>query len=338
LSSLDIGIDLGTCTIIAGTQQRGVVVREPSVMAVNAKTDEVIDIGESVYHMIGRTPDTIRIVRPVEDGVVSNFKMTETLMWHLIGKVSRNHLIKPRVIVCVPSVISGVESQAVIDAAAYAGARQVYLIEEPVAAAIGAGIDLSKPQGNLIVDIGGGTSDVAVLSLGGVVCKNSTRVAGRTFDNEIIRHMRSRHNLLIGEKTAEAVKIEIGEVFQSHRDQAMDVKGRNLVTGLPTRVALHSDELYPEMHEIALQIAAGVQNVLERTPPELVGDIKQNGIILTGGGALIGGFAPLLEERIGVTVRIAENAVDSVVLGTIQSFRYLGTLFDGFVRTSTHTH
>ena len=338
MSSLDIGIDLGTSTIIAGTPGRGIVVREPSVVAVNTNTGGVIDIGEKAYGMIGRTPAHIKVIRPVEDGVVSNFSMTEATMRYLMQKVSRNHLIKPRVIVCIPSQITGVESQSVIDATVAAGARQVYLIEEPIAAAIGAGLDISRPQGHLIVDIGGGTADIAVLSLNGVVCKRSLRVAGRSFDEEIIRFMRARHNLLIGEKTAEQVKIEIAAVGKSPENLETEVKGRGLLTGLPTKVKIATADLYDGLTEIVLQIVLATQNVLERTPPELVGDIKQNGLVMTGGGSLLRGMSNLLEERLGVCANIADDAVESVAAGTIMAFSRLEGLFDGFVRPSTHRH
>ena len=338
MSSLDIGVDLGTSSIIAGTPGRGILLREPSVVAVDSHSGEVIVIGQKAYDMIGRTPASIKTILPVEDGVVSNFSMTEAIMRYTMQSVSRNHLIKPRVIVCIPSQITGVESQSVIDATVSAGARQVYLIEEPIAAAIGAGLNISKPKGHLIVDIGGGTTDVAVLSLNGVVCKRSLRVAGRTFDEAIIRHMRNKHNLLVGEKTAEQVKIEIGSVHHQYENRQISVKGRGLVNGLPTKINITTSELYEELTEIALQIAQTVQNVLERTPPELVGDIKQAGLVMTGGGSLLCGLNRLLEDRLGVEANIAGDAIQSVALGTIQAFSQLEGLFDGFTRPSTHRH
>ena len=337
MASLDIGIDLGTCTTVAAGRD-GEIIREPSILAIRTKTGEILDVGENVYHMLGRTHNNIRIVKPIADGVVSDYRMTEALIRHMLGKICKNQLIKPRVIVCVPSVITSVESQSVIDATVAAGARQVYLIEEPVAAAIGAGIDISRPEGNLIVDIGGGTCDIAVLSLGGVVCKHSMRVAGSAFDNTIIRHMRTEHNMLVGEKTAEATKFAVGSVWHGSEDLVYDVKGRNLLTGLPTKVAISRSELMGGLSEVAMQIAQAVQSVLERTPPELVGDIKSNGLVLTGGSALINGMDNLLTKAIGVNAYLASDAVDCVAKGTVKSFGFLGTLFDGFVHPATHVH
>jgi rod shape-determining protein MreB len=338
LASLDIGIDLGTSNIIASDSGRGVIVSEPSVVALHRDTGKVLSIGKAVYRMIGRTPENIQVVRPLQDGVISDFAMTEVLIRHVLGQISQNQLVKPRVILCVPSSITNVESQAVIDAAVSAGARKVYLIEEPVAAAIGAGLNISKPHGNLIVDVGGGTCDIAVLSLGGIVCKSSLKVAGNRFDDAIARHMRSTYNMLIGERTAEAIKIEIGSVWQECEDKATYAKGRDLLTGLPKKVLVHRSEFMPCLLEPAEAIVRAVQGVFERTPPELVGDIRTSGIVLTGGGALLGGLDLLLERGTKVPVRIAERAMECVAIGTARSFDYLDKLFDGFVHTSTHVH
>ena len=336
--ALDIGIDLGTSTILASDAERKVVIKEPSVVAVDTRTRKVLDIGENVYHMIGRTPDKIQVVRPLKDGVIADYAMTEALIRHLMQRISNNRLIKPRVIVCIPSITTGVEAQSVIDATVAAGTRQVYLIEEPVAAALGAGIDITKPNGNMVVDIGGGTADIAVLSLGGVVCKASIKTAGQAFDAAIIKYMRGQYNLLIGEKTAEDIKMGIGSVYLGGENPTMEAKGRNLLTGLPTKVTVSQQELYPYLHEVALQIVKEVQGVMEKTPPELVADIRDNGLVMTGGGALLGGLDELLEERITVRARLADNVVECVSLGTIKGFDYLGTLFDGFIRSSTHSH
>jgi rod shape-determining protein MreB len=314
------------------------MVREPSVVAVRPKTHEIIAIGESAYSMIGRTNHSVEVVRPIEDGVISDYRMAQLLLKHLIGKVTHNHLLKPRVICCVPSVLSGVESQSVIDAGIHAGARQICLIDEPVAAALGAGMNIEKAEGCMVVDIGGGTSDFAVLSLGGVVCKHSVRVAGSDFDEAIIRHMRQRHSILIGEKSAEETKIAIGGISSEDENREAYVKGRNLVTGLPAKALVSTAELYPELRAIALEIISGIQATLERTPPELVGDIQQNGLVMTGGGALLEGFCRLVTKRIGVDVRIADNAADCAALGTMKSFKYLGRPFDGFVRMSSRAH
>lgn len=338
MAALDIGIDLGTSTILAGYSAKGVMIREPSVVAVNKKTGKVLAIGDQVYKMIGRTPDHIRIVRPLSDGVISDYKMTGVLIRYVLKRIVKNQLLKPRLIICVPSTTTGVESQSVIDSAVEAGARQVFLIEEPVAAAIGADIDISRPNGNMILDIGGGTSDAAVLSLRGVVCKTSVKIAGRTFDDTITRYVRGTYNLLIGEKTAEEVKMRIGSVWECDGEAEMTVKGRDILTGLPGKVTVTRTELIPSLREVAEQILQAAQSVLERTPPELVGDIRTNGIVLTGGGALLGGMGDFIGNGTKVKARIADNPVDCVALGTARSFSYLGELFDGFLETSSHIH
>jgi len=256
----------------------------------------------------------------------------------MLKKACRNALVKPRVAVCVPSGITNVESQAVISATVSAGARKVYLIEEPVAAAIGAGIDLSRPNGNLIVDIGGGTTDIAVLSLNGIVSKSSIRIAGNAFDRALVKHMRKAYNMLMGEKTAEQVKMEIGSVNLDSENIATDAKGRDLITGLPKKVKLRRNETIPILLETAEGIVRAIQGVLERTPPELVGDIQRNGLVLTGGGALLSGMDQFLEKRTKVKCIIAENPRDCVAIGTAKSFQYLDKLYDGFVTPSTHTH
>lgn len=338
MAYLDIGIDLGTTTIIANDAGRNIVITEPALVAVDRRKDTILAIGAEVYKMVGRTPEYIEVMHPLQDGVISDFKMTEILIRHLLQRMCSNQLVKPRVIVCVPSEITGVESQAVIDSAVRAGARSVYLIEEPVAAAIGAGIDLSKPNGNMVVDIGGGTCDIAVLSLNGIVCKASLKVAGQKFDASLIKYMRSRYNLLVGERIAEQVKIEIGSVDPDAEDMETDIKGRDLVTGLPRKITIRRSELYPVFHEIAESIVHAVQGVMERTPPELVGDIHSNGIVLTGGGALIHGLDGMMERGTRAPTRIAENALECVAIGTAKSFAYVGKLYDGLVEQPTHRH
>jgi len=338
MASLDIGIDLGTSTILAGNPSRGVIVREPSVVAVNKRTSKVIAVGHEVYKMIGRTPDHIDVVRPMRDGVISDYKMTGVLIKYILNKINRNHLIRPRLIICVPSTVTGVESQSVIDAAVEAGARQAYLIEEPVAAALGAGLDITKPVGNMIVDIGGGTSDVAVLSLKGVVCKVSVKTAGNTFDEAIAKYIRHNYNLLIGEKTAEEIKMEIGSVWDGDPDIETYAKGRDLVSGLPGKIKVTRKELVPYLREIAGVILSAAQNALERTPPELVGDIRTNGIVMTGGGALISGLDRFISKGTKVDTYIADNPVECVAIGTSKAFAYLGKLFDGFLDTASHIH
>lgn len=338
MASLDIGIDLGTCTIIANDSTRETVIHEPSVVAVDNRSGKVVDIGGKVYDMIGRTPAYIDVVHPLRDGVISDFKMTEVLIKHMLRKISNSQLVKPRVTLCVPSVITNVESQAVIDATVNAGARKVYLIEEPVAAAIGAGIDLSKPDGNLIVDIGGGTCDIAVLSLNGIVCKSSIKLAGNSFDELITRFVRTKYNLLIGARTAERIKIEIGSVYEGSPEAVTEARGRDLITGLPRRITLRRSETLPVLQEPMEMILRAVVGVLEKTPPELVGDIRSNGLVLTGGGSLLTGLDQVLEIGTKVPTRIAEYPTECVAIGAAQSFQYLGKLYDGFVHTSTHTH
>lgn len=340
MAHLDIGIDLGTATVIANDAARNTVIVEPALVAVDTRKggDKVIAIGEEVYDMVGRTPDYIRVVHPLRDGVISDFKMTEIIIRHMIQRIGGSRMVKPRVSICVPSGTTPVESQAVIDAAVSAGARSVYLIEEPVAAAIGAGIDLARPDGNLIVDIGGGTTDIAVLSLNGIVCKTSIRQAGNRFDEAIIKYMRGAHSLLVGDKKAEKLKIEIGSVDPDAPAMEAVVKGRDLIGGLPKGLRVTRSELYPFMREIADGIVAAVHGVLEITPPELIGDIHTNGIILTGGGALLDGLDRILQQSTRVGTRIADNPKECVAIGTAKSFEYLGKLYDGFVVPSTHHH
>ncbi len=338
MASLDIGIDLGTSTVVGADSVRGIVLREPAVIAVDTRSGKVRSIGTDVYKMIGRTPGHIQVIRPLEGGVISDYHMTEVLMRYLLQKMCSNALVKPRLAICVPGGITGVESQAVVKAAVAAGARNVYLIEEPVAAAIGAGVDISRPNGNLIVDIGGGTTDIAVLSLNGIVCKTSLKTAGNEFDQILMKYIRSTYNLLIGEKTAEQIKQEIGTVIENSENCFMDVKGRDLLSGMPKKILVERKETCQVLQDAAMTIVRAVQGVLERTPPELVGDIQKNGLILTGGGALLDGLCPLLEKNTKVSAQIAENPQDCVALGTGKSFQYLDKLFDGFLHMSTHRH
>jgi rod shape-determining protein MreB len=335
MPTLDIGIDLGTTTILASDRKRKVIVREPCVIALRRKSGEVLKIGSEVLKMVGRNPATIEIVRPLSQGVISNYRMTEVLIRYLLRRINYNDLLKPRVSVCVPSGITRVESNAVVDAALSAGARKVYLIEEPVAAAIGAGVDLSLPRGRLIVDIGGGTSDMAVLSFNGIVCKSSIRVAGNDFDEAVAKYIRAKYSLLVGEKTAEEIKMAIGSVDPEEEDDPeMQAKGRDLVSGLPKQVTVRRSELLAPLMEVAESILRTVQQVLEKTPPELAADIREDGMILTGGGSLIHGFDKLLSRETRVTATAAENAVECVAQGTAGSFDYLDKLYDGFVQVS----
>ena len=306
LMSNDIGIDLGTASILVYIKGKGVVLKEPSVVAIDRDTNKIMAIGEEARLMIGRTPGNIVAVRPLRQGVISDYTVTEKMMKYFINKaVGKKTLRKPRISVCIPSGATEVERKAVEDATYQAGAREVSIIEEPVAAAIGAGIDISKACGNMIVDIGGGTADIAVISLGGTVVSTSIKVAGDDFDEALVRYMRKKHNLLIGERTAEEIKINIGAAYRRPEVITMEVRGRNLVTGLPKTIVVTSDETLEALH-----------NVLERTPPELAADIFDRGIVLTGGGALLSGLDALIEEKTGISTMIAEDPLTAVAIGT----------------------
>ena len=312
----DIGIDLGTASVIAYIKGKGIVLREPSVVAVNNETKEVLAVGHEARRMLGRTPGNIVATRPLRDGVISDYTVTEKMLKYFISKIGGRFLFAPRVMICIPSQVTEVEKKAVIDAASNAGARKVYLIEEPIAAAIGAGIDISKPCGNMIVDIGGGTTDVAVISLGGSVVSTSLKVAGDKFDEYIIKYIKRRHNVIIGDRTAEDLKINIGCVYPKFQDMEMDIRGRDLTTGLPRTVTIYSSEMMEALEEPAMMIIDAVHSVLEKTPPELAADISDKGIYMTGGGCLIDGLDKLLQEKTGINVMIAEDAVSCVALGT----------------------
>ena len=317
MASSDIGIDLGTASILVYVKGKGVVLKEPSVVAYDRDTEQIMAIGEEARLMLGRTPGNIVAVRPLRQGVISDYKTTEKMLKYFIQKAVGKSFFgrSPRISVCVPSGVTDVEKRAVEDATYQAGARDVYIIEEPVAAAIGAGIDISRPCGNMIVDIGGGTSDIAVISLDGVVVSSSIKVAGDDFDDAIVRFMRKRHNLLIGERSAEEIKINIGTCYKRPENISMDIRGRNLVTGLPKTVTVSSDETEEALREVTSQIVDAVHSVLERTPPELAADIADRGIVLTGGGALLHGLEDLIEENTGITRLTAEEALTAVAIG-----------------------
>ena len=312
----DIGIDLGTATVIAYVKGKGIVLREPSVVAVNNVTNEVLAVGHEARRMLGRTPGNIVATRPLRDGVISDYTVTERMLKYFINKIGGKFLFAPRIMICIPSQVTEVEKKAVIDAASNAGARKVYLIEEPIAAAIGAGIDISKPCGNMIVDIGGGTTDIAVISLGGSVVSTSIKVAGDKFDEYIVKYIKKKHNVMIGERTAEELKVNIGCVYPKFQDMEMDVRGRDLFTGLPKTITVYSSELMEALEEPASMIVDAVHTVLERTPPELSADISDKGIYMTGGGCLVDGLDKLLQEKIGINVMIAEDAISCVAIGT----------------------
>ena len=322
--SMDMGIDLGTASILVYIKGRGIVLKEPSVVAFDRDTNEIKEIGEEARKMIGRTPGNIVAIRPLRQGVISDYDITEKMLKYFIRKaMGKRTLRKPRISVCIPSGATEVEKKAVEDATYLAGAREVIIIEEPVAAAIGAGIDITKAAGNMIVDIGGGTSDIAVISLGGAVVSSSIKVAGDDFDDAIVRYIRKKHNLLVGERTAEEIKISIGCAYPRPEMLTMDVRGRNLVTGLPKTVTITSDEMMEALNEPAMKIVDAVHNVLERTPPELAADIYERGIVMTGGGSLLGGLDELIEEKTGINTIIAEDAMTVVATGTGKFIEYM---------------
>lgn len=312
----EIGIDLGTATVLIYVKGKGIVLREPSVVAIEKSTKKVVYVGNLAEKMIGRTPSNIETIRPLKDGVISNYEATAKMLKFLLRKVCGKTIFKPRVMVCIPSTISEVEDRAVREAAYEAGAKFVELIEEPRAAAMGAGIDIKKPIGSMIVDVGGGTTDVAVISFGSIVKAKSIKVAGDKFDEAIIKYIRKTYNILIGEPTAEEVKIKIGCLVPFDTAIEMDIKGRNLDTGLPMVVVVNSDDIYHALKEPISEIIDAIHIMLSDTPPELVGDISENGIVLTGGGALIYGFAELISDKIGIPVVVAKDPIECVVKGT----------------------
>ena len=331
----DIGIDLGTASVLVYIKGKGVVLNEPSVVAIDKNTGRLLKVGAEAQAMLGRTPGNIVAIRPLRDGVISDYDMTERMLKEFIRKVTGGfHLFPPRIMVCVPSGITEVEERAVIDAGRQAGARRVYLIEEPVAAAIGAGIDITKPDGHMVVDIGGGTSDIAVISLSGVVESASIKVAGDQFNEAVVKYMRRKHNILIGERTAEQMKLEIGCVYPKEEEATIEIKGRCLMTGLPKTITVNSTEMMEAFEEPVERILEAVHNVLERTPPELVADISNNGIVMTGGGSLVDGFDKLITARTGIHTVVAEDAISCVAEGTGKSLDSLGDMQDGTVNLS----
>lgn len=322
--SADIGIDLGTASVLVYVKGKGVVLKEPSVVAFDRDSNMVKAIGEEARLMIGRTPGNIVAVRPLRQGVISDYTVTEKMIKYFVQKsMGRRTLKKPRISICVPSGVTEVEKNAVEQATYAAGAREVHLIEEPVAAAIGAGIDISKPYGNMIVDIGGGTADIAVISLGGTVVNASIKTAGDDFDESIVRFMRKKYNLLIGERTAEDIKIKIGTTFPVGENETMEVRGRDLVTGLPKTVTVSSHETQEALSEVTTHIVDAVISVLEQTPPELSADILERGIVLTGGGAMLRGLEELIEDRTGINTMTAEEPMKVVAIGTGQYIEFI---------------
>ena len=322
----DIGIDLGTATVIAYVKGKGIVLREPSVVAVDNNTKEVLAVGQEARRMLGRTPGNIVAKRQIRDGVIYDYTVKEKMLKYFINKINGKTLFAPRTMICIPSRVTEVEKKAVIDAATQAGARKVVLIEEPIAAAIGAGIDIAKPCGNMVVDIGGGTTDIAVISLGGSVENTSIKVAGDKFDEYIVKYIKKKHNMIIGERTAEDLKVNIGCVYPKIQDVDMEIRGRDLVTGLPKTVTVYSSEMLEALIEPAMMIVDAVHSVLEKTPPELAADISDKGIYMTGGGCLVEGLDRLLQEKTGINVMIANDAVSCVALGTGKALDNLDAL------------
>ena len=324
MARTDIGVDLGTASVLVYITGKGVVLKEPSVVAFDRDTKKIRAIGEEARLMIGRTPGNIVAIRPLRQGVISDYTVTEKMLKHFIQKaIGKRTFKKPRISVCVPSRVTEVEKKAVEDAAYQAGAREVAVIEEPIAAAIGAGVDITKPCGNMIVDIGGGTTDIAVISPGGIVASTSVKIAGDDFDEAIVRYMRKKHNLLIGERTAEEIKIQIGTCYPDGEEMSMDVRGRNLVSGLPRRVTVTSAETEEALRESVSQIIEAIHEVLEKTPPELAADIADRGIVMTGGGCLLRGLEQIIEDKIGINAITAEDPMLCVAIGTGMFVEYL---------------
>jgi len=320
----DIGIDLGTASVLVYIKGQGTVLKEPSVVAIDKSTDKILAVGEEARSMLGRTPGNIVAIRPMREGVISDYHITEKMLKYFINKaIGRPLMRKPRIAICVPSKVTEVERRAVEDAGKQAGASQVFIIEEPIAAAIGAGIDIARACGSMVVDIGGGTTDVAVISLGGTVESLSIKIAGDNFDEAIIRHMRKRHNVLIGERSAEDLKVNVGTAFPRPASISMDVRGRNLVTGLPKTITVTSEEMEEALRDSVTSVVEAVHMVLERTPPELASDISDRGIVMTGGGSLLYGLNKLISQRTGINTIIAEDAVSCVAIGTGKYIEYV---------------
>lgn len=313
----DIGIDLGTANVLIYVKGKGIVLNEPSVVAIDQHTKRVLAVGEEARRMVGRTPGHIVAIRPLKDGVIADFEITEAMLKHFLSKLNvKGWFAKPRILICCPTNITSVERKAIKEAAEKSGGKKVYLEEEPKVAAIGAGMDIFQPSGNMVIDIGGGTTDVAVLSMGDIVTSASIKVAGDKFDQEILHYIKREYKLLIGERTAEEIKINIATVFPNARDEAMDIRGRDLVTGLPRTITIRSGEIEKALRETVYTIVQTAKSVLERTPPELSADIIDRGIFLTGGGALLHGMDQLLAQELKVPVFIAENPMDCVAIGT----------------------
>jgi rod shape-determining protein MreB len=323
----EIGIDLGTASVLVYTKEKGIVLQEPSVVAIDTNTNEVLAVGVEARNMLGRTPGNIQAIRPLKDGVISDYEVTERMLRYFIDKTcGKRRFFKPKIIICVPSGVTQVEKRAVIDATIEAGGGKTYLIEEPIAGAIGAGLDITKPDGNMIIDIGGGTTDIAVISMGGIVVSKSIKVAGDKFDDAIVRYMRKKHNLYIGERTAEELKINIGTASTDATPIKMECRGRDLLTGLPKTLTISNEEMVEALQEPINAVCDAVHSTLEKTPPELAADISTRGIVMTGGGALLNGLNKLIESKMGIPTYIADDAISCVAKGTGMSLGHLDVL------------
>ena len=317
LFNKDIGIDLGTANVLIYIKGQGIILNEPSVVAIDSETKKPLAVGQEARQMLGRTPGKVKAIKPMKDGVIADFETTEVMLNYFIKKVNgKSFFSRPRILICCPSNITQVEKNAIKEAAERTGAKKVFIEEEPKVAAVGTGMDISKPSGNMIVDIGGGTTDIAILSLGGIVNSVSIKVAGNAFDNDIIKYIKDKYKLLIGERTAEDIKINIGTVFPESREEKMEVRGRDLVTGLPHTITLSSEEVEEALRESVYTIVRAIKGILEQTPPELSADIIDKGIVITGGGALVDGFDQLLAHELKVPVFVAESPLTSVAEGT----------------------
>lgn len=323
----DLGIDLGTANTLVYVKGKGIVVREPSVIAVNRDTKEILAVGDEAKLMLGRTPGNIIAIRPMKDGVIADYDYTQHMLKYFIQKACKEKsFIKPRIIVCIPSCVTEVEKRAVEEAVMQAGAKESYLIEEPMAASMGAGLPVEEPIGNLVVDIGGGTSEVAVISLGGIVTSVSLRVAGDYFDNSIVQYVKRTQNIMIGERTAEQIKIKIGSAYPLAEEKAMEINGRHLLTGLPKKFVITSEQIREALAEPVMMIVDCIKTTLEKTPPELAADIMERGIMITGGGALLKGLDRMISEETGIKVNVADNPLDCVTLGTAHVLDEINTL------------
>ncbi|MFX3617551.1 MAG: rod shape-determining protein [Sporolactobacillus sp.] len=325
--SRDIGIDLGTANVLIYVKGQGIVLNEPSVIALDTETKQMLAVGEEARRMVGRTPGNIVAIRPLRDGVIADFEITEMMLTHFINKINvKGFLKKPRILICTPTHITSVEQKAIRQAAERSGGKEVYLEEEPKVAAVGAGMDIFQPSGNMVIDIGGGTTDIAVLSMGDIVTSQSIKLAGDKFDREILNYIKKKYKLLIGERTAEQIKIQVGTVFKDARDESMDIRGRDMVSGLPKTQTVHSNEIEEALADSVSSLVRAAKNVLEQTPPELSADIIDRGVIMTGGGAQLHGIDQLLASELKVPVVVADNPMTCVVEGAGKMLEHLDKL------------